>query len=231
MSERTKRRAPPPATAAVLRAFAAHLAGSPHNLVSRGDRGAVYERHVLDAWAIARALPVRPGARWLDLGTGGGLPGLPAALAHPESEWLLLDASTKKTREVERFARGHGIGNVAVVAGRAEQLARTSRHRGAYEGVVARALARLDVVGELARGFTRPGGWLAAVKGAEWEPELAVARGALERLGWTEIEAFPVTSSPRGDTWVVRMRADGEPPREAPRRTGVPARRPLGGPG
>ena len=207
--------------------FAAFLADSPHNLVSRGERDRV-RVHIRDARGLAATLPVQTGARWLDLGTGGGLPGLVCAHAHPLSHWYLVDATAKKLAAVQEFVERVGLTNVTLLPGRAELLARRADLRGHLDGVVARAVGSLVVVAELARGFLRDGGTLAAVKGPNWQAEEPAALRARGTLRLSRPQATVLTSAER-PTVVVTMRAEGSPPRKIPRGDGLPRAQPLGG--
>lgn len=224
-AERIAERISPGETAILLR-FAGLLQNSEHNLVAPGDRGAVYQRHVLESWAVADALPC--AGRWLDLGTGGGLPGLVAAIRHRDVEWLLVDATRKKVAAVDHFASLLGLNNVRAVHGRAEELAHGPL-RGTCAGVLARAVAPLTILSELARGFLAPAGCLAAVKGPAWRAELADAAAALQRLGFGSVSTAVVPDTVR-PTWLVTMRAIGRPPVGYPRQAGLPRRAPLGRP-
>jgi 16S rRNA (guanine527-N7)-methyltransferase len=212
---------------AQLAALARLIAESPHNLVSRADRDRIAAHHIPESMAVLEQLSVRPGQRWMDLGTGGGLPGLVLAVCRPDVHWTLMDATRKKVAAVAHFADSLGLSNVATATGRAEVLARDAAYRGAFDGVVARALAPLPVLVELARGFLRDDGILAAVKGPSWQDELAAARPALAPLSLEYLGATHVDSTAR-PTWVVRMRAVGPPPESWPRGDGVPRREPLG---
>jgi 16S rRNA (guanine527-N7)-methyltransferase len=209
------------------RTLAGLLQASPHNLLSRRERDAAAV-HVAESEALAPYLPLRDGARWLDLGTGGGLPGLVLAWVAPTVSWTLLDSTTKKTRAVTRFVASLNLDNVAVVNARAEDAAHEQGHRGRYDGVVSRAVAPLPVLAEYARGFLRPGGVLAAVKGPHWQAELDDIARALPTLRLAFVSTAGVTSAAR-PTVVVILRAEGPPPPGFPRRAGLPRRQPLGG--
>lgn len=200
------------------------IASSPHGLVSAGQRDELATRHVPEARALARWLG-QPAGPWMDLGTGGGLPGLVLASERPEAEWVLVDARRKKAREAERFAEALGV-RCRVVAGRAEELAWQPEWRGAFGGVVARAVAPLGVLIELARGFLVPEGRLVAVKGRHAWEEVEAASTALERLG---TRMGRVESLGAGEAVVVEVHAVGAPPEGVPRRAGVPERRPWSG--
>ena len=207
-----------------LRQLATLVGTSPHNLVARSERDTVYERHVLEGVALAETL--EPSGRWMDLGTGGGLPGLVLALVFPEVEWTLVDATAKKADAVRQFAAELSLQNVVVVQGRAETLGHDAAFRGQFDGVVARALAPMVTLVELARGFLRAGGDLVAVKGPGWPEEMTTANAALARLGLSVFSTERLGHTAR-ETWVVRLRAAGAPPAGFPRRDGVPKTDPL----
>ena len=200
------------------------IAESPHNLVSAAERATVLQRHVLEAAAVARA--VSPAGRWMDLGTGGGLPGLVLAWRHPDVRWTLVDATAKKVAAVRASADELQLRNVTVVQARAEALAWDPEHRGTYGGVVARAVAPLVTLLELACGFLRQGGDLVAIKGPGWRDELLAAGGAARVLGFSHVHSERLESEAR-ETWLVTMRAEGQPPAGFPRRNGLPKSDPL----
>lgn len=214
------------AEAAKLDRLAELIADSPHNLVARGERVSLRSTHVQECLALAHVLEAEAGSRWLDLGTGGGLPGLVLGIVRPDVRWTLVDATRKKVETVRSFAGELGLDNVRVAAGRAEALARDECFRAAFDGVVTRALARLAVAAELARGFLRPGGVFAVVKGPAWRAELEAAGDALRVLRFSRADVTDIGDAVR-PAWLVTMRARGEAPHAYPRRDGVPRARPL----
>lgn len=207
--------------------LAALIAESPHNLVSRGERSAVRERHVAECEALAPLLGVRAGQSWVDVGTGGGLPGLVLAVLQPDVEWTLIDATRKKVAAVRAFADELELANVQAVAGRAETLAHEPAYREQFDGAVSRALAGLPTLIELCRGFVRADGVLAAVKGPRWEEEIAGSVQARRALRVGEVAAVAVSGAAR-PTWLLTMKALGPTPAPYPRRDGRPAAQPLG---
>ena len=116
------------------------------NVVSRQDAGNLYAHHVLHSLAIARYMeifhPGEPaqGSTVLDLGTGGGFPGIPLAFAWPGARFTLCDSIGKKVRVAEAVRSGLGLGCVSCLCARAESL------KGPFDWVVTRAVARLDVL-------------------------------------------------------------------------------------
>mgnify|MGYP002624141710 CR=1 FL=1 len=112
------------------------------NVISRKDIDALYEHHVLHSLAIAKYLSLEgltlDGASVLDLGTGGGFPGIPLAILYPGAEFALCDSVGKKALVAETVAEDLGLENVEVVNARAESLPRT------FHWVVSRAVASLE---------------------------------------------------------------------------------------
>ncbi|MGB5236441.1 MAG: 16S rRNA (guanine(527)-N(7))-methyltransferase RsmG [Flavobacteriaceae bacterium] len=107
------------------------------NVVSRKDIDELYLRHVLHSLGIAKVINFQSGTLVLDVGTGGGFPGIPLAIIFPEVKFTLIDSIAKKIRVVEEVVSGLGLANVEVVNGRVEQL------NGQFDFVVSRAVAAM----------------------------------------------------------------------------------------
>lgn len=195
--------------------------------MAHGERPHVRDSHVEESLRVGALLGPAPGSRWLDLGTGGGLPGLVLALRYPQVRWVLLDSVRKKTDAVGRFAEELGLRNVEVLRARAEDAAHEPEQRATYDGVVSRAVASLPVVMELGRGFLLDGGLLAVVRGSGGAGEAVEARRAAHVLRLRDVHSKEVAGV-RRPTVLVMMRADGTPPRRFPRSVGTPAASPLG---
>lgn len=107
------------------------------NVISRKDIGNLYTNHVLHSLGLARVVRFHTGAEVLDVGTGGGFPGIPLAILFPETHFHLVDSIGKKITVVEQVATALGLSNVKAEQARAEQL------RGEYDFIVSRAVTRL----------------------------------------------------------------------------------------
>jgi 16S rRNA (guanine527-N7)-methyltransferase len=92
------------------------------NVISRKDIDLIYEHHVLHSLGIAKIIPFRKGTRVLDVGTGGGFPGIPLAILFPETEFLLVDSIGKKIKVVQEVSAGLGLQNVRAIQKRAEEI-------------------------------------------------------------------------------------------------------------
>lgn len=204
------------------------IAESPHNLVSARDRDLVHTVHIPECVAVVEAVRPGDGQHWIDLGTGGGLPGLVAAILRPNVGWTLIDSRRKKVDTVAEFIDILDLENARAVAGRAEVLAQEEAYRGVYDGVVSRAMARLDIVAELARGFLKARGRLEVVKGPSVDKERGHFQKAAGRLRMHESATTAVGAPDRG-TVLVSIVAQGGVPRGIPRRDGIPQSQPLGG--
>jgi len=145
-----------------------------------------------------------PGpARVLDLGSGGGFPGLVVALVRPDLQVELLDSTSKKTAFLREMAADLQL-SVTVHTGRAEDLAKGDLGA-AFDAVTARAVASLDRLVGLAVPFLRPGGALYAIKGERWAEEIEAATPVLRRVG-ARVAATPDESSMGpGDSQVPRV--------------------------
>ena len=108
------------------------------NVVSRKDIDELYLRHVLHSLGIAKVQSFCPGTRILDVGTGGGFPGIPLAILFPEVQFHLVDSIGKKIKVVEEVSQGLGLENVRVTNGRVETISDP------YEFIVSRAVAQME---------------------------------------------------------------------------------------
>lgn len=202
--------------------------GARQNLTSLRNREAIERRHFGESLALLQALETLGAfeSPAIDIGAGAGFPGLPIKIVRPDLRLTLLEATGKKAGFMTLVVATLGLSGVTVVNGRAEELAHDLEHRGAYALALARAVAPLRILVELALPFVRPGGYLAAPKGSGAQREVREASDAL-RLCGGEIAAVQHLDVPDTAPTLVLIRKIGETPNAYPRRPGIPSKRPL----
>lgn len=146
------------------------------NVISRKDMDHFYERHVLHSLALAKYFPFAPGMNVLDVGTGGGFPGIPLAILFPETDFLLVDSIGKKIKVVNAVAEAIGLQNTIGQQIRAEQLT------GHFDVVVSRAVTDLATftswVNNKLRGKRKSAesGGILYLKGGDLSEEIAAIK-------------------------------------------------------
>jgi 16S rRNA (guanine527-N7)-methyltransferase len=154
------------------------------NVISRKDIDSLYEKHILHSLAIAAAFDFPPDAEVIDIGTGGGFPGIPLAIFFPRTRFHLVDSIGKKIKVVEAVAAGAGITNISTWVGRAEEIKNRK-----FDMAVSRAVAPLHELWAWSRPLLRAGG-LICLKGGDLAAEIS-ASGCRPRI--MEIyELFPI---------------------------------------
>jgi len=120
------------------------------NVVSRKDIDELYLRHVLHSLGIAKVIHFSPGTKVLDVGTGGGFPGIPLAILFPETQFTLVDSIGKKIKVVNEVIQGLSLQNVTAHHTRVEEF------HGQYDFIVSRAVARMDAFTRWTKGKIHP---------------------------------------------------------------------------
>jgi 16S rRNA (guanine527-N7)-methyltransferase len=163
--------------------------------------------------------------RIVDVGSGGGLPGLPLKIARPDLQVTLVESDQSKAAFLVQAAARLELSGVEVIARPAEEVGRDPRYRESFDAAVARALAPMPVLVELCLPLVMVGGRVLAQKTESEEVESAV--GAIARLGGSLESITPAPSRARREGTVAVVRKLSPTPTEYPRRPGVPRRRPL----
>ncbi|MDX9769228.1 MAG: 16S rRNA (guanine(527)-N(7))-methyltransferase RsmG [Tenuifilaceae bacterium] len=151
------------------------------NVVSRKDIDKLYIHHVLHSLAIARVISFAKGTRVLDVGTGGGFPGIPLAILFPAVSFTLVDSIGKKITVVNEVSSSLQLANVVAQKARAEELKDT------FDFVVTRAVAPMPTIMGWVRGKVKPGGYnhlpngIIALKGGDIRAELAPLGKSVQR--------------------------------------------------
>lgn len=151
-----------------------------YNLTAVTDETGVSALHFCDSLFAEKY--IKSGARVLDIGCGAGFPSLPLAITRPDVTILAVDSTAKKTEFSRKFAAENNLSNFTSLAARAEDLAKTDK-RESFDLVTARAVARLNVLAELALPFVKVGGYFLAMKGSAGEDEYKEAEKGIAELG------------------------------------------------
>ena len=143
------------------------------NVISRKDMDSLYEKHILHSLGIAKVMEFQPGTKVLDIGTGGGFPGIPLAILFPEVQFTLVDSIGKKITVVKEVSAGIGLENVTAIHARAEEL------KEKFHFVVSRAVTQMPVFLTWLKGkfekqsFNKKPNGVLYLKGGDLTEELA----------------------------------------------------------
>lgn len=162
------------------------------NVISRKDIDALYEKHVLHSLAIAAICNFHSGAKIVDIGTGGGFPGIPLAIMFPEVEFTLVDSIGKKIKVVQEVAGSIGLQNVTAIHSRVEDVKKT------FDFAVSRAVAPLGDLWQWVNMSLRKGqksdelaNGLICLKGGDLLPEIKASGLQQKVQAWSVYDIFP----------------------------------------
>ena len=157
------------------------------NLTRITDEDEFIKLHILDSLTLLKLIKNNK-AKILDVGTGGGFPGIPLAIALEDADITLMDSTKKKLNVVQEIAEELDIRNISILHGRAEEFGQDSQHREHYDVVTSRAVANLTLLSEYCLPLTRVGGQFLPMKGKDYSDELKAARKPIEILGGEIVE-------------------------------------------
>ncbi len=184
-------------------------------------------RHLLDSLTVAKYLP-GAGASVIDVGSGGGFPGIPLAIIRPDVQIALLESAIKKATFLQEAVNELHLGNVIIINQRAELAGQSWEYRQRFHLAVTRAVAAAPVALELTLPFVRLLGRAVLMKKGNIDVELEQARRALRQLGGTIelVDTLPLPDLLPEHMLVVVEKLQATQAR-FPRRPGIPERRPL----
>jgi 16S rRNA (guanine527-N7)-methyltransferase len=203
------------------------------NLTTVTEWEQVQQRHFLDSLSLSEVIAANnlESCRFVDIGSGAGLPGIPIKIAFPGTTGTLVDSTAKKVRFLRSVIETMPLPGVEAHHGRAEELAHLPDLREQFDLVVARAVAPMAVLAELTLPFCRPGGHVAVHKTASAAGEIDDARHAIDTLGG---EVREIIGGERdgsdSEKLLLVVAKTGPTPASYPRRPGIPAKRPISQP-
>lgn len=192
------------------------------NLTAITEPEAVAKLHLLDSLTVLKSAELA-GKTLIDVGCGAGFPGVPLAIASPDTKVTLLDSLGKRMKWLETVLPALGVSAECVTA-RAEEA--VADRRESYDFATSRAVARLNILLELTAPYVKVGGAVLAMKGAAAQEELAEAKTAIKKLGLKleKVHAFPIDGAEHS---VIVLRKVSPTPPKFPRRFAKIKQQPL----
>jgi 16S rRNA (guanine527-N7)-methyltransferase len=212
----------------LLKRYTEEVVNSPLHLTSDGDKDIFWTRHVQDAVKLMNLIPYeyqKDGIRVIDVGSGNGIPGIPAAILNPSWNVYLLDSDNKKCGFIDMICKKYTIKNCRVFVGRAEIFGQQSI-RQTYDLAFSRALGKLPTALELASCFVKVGGLLVVPHGTSWESELNESTTAIETLKLKLASKF-IYELDGVQFCALMFEKIGDTPILYPRQNGIPEKKPL----
>ncbi len=198
------------------------------NLTAITDRREFIQKHYADSLLCAELDEFRSAGTVIDVGTGGGFPGVPLAIAFPEKRFTLIDSLNKRIKIVNELCEKLGIANVTAIHGRAEELARKKELRETFDLCVSRAVANMSTLAEYCLPFVKTGGSFIAYKGPDCDDEVRQAQRAIELLGGRLTgDVRPGGEDMPFDHRLIIIQKEKNTPSKFPRKAGRPTKEPL----
>ena len=196
------------------------------NLTAIKDREQFIVKHYMDSLALLGDKTFHEAECIIDVGTGGGFPGVPLAIMCPEKKFFLADSLKKRLNVIEQLCGEIGIGNCVTVHGRAEDLGHDLNYREVYDLAISRAVASMPVLMEYLLPLVKKDGFAVAFKGPDYEEELEKSRRALAILGGKNdhVFKFQLEESQRNIGFIKK---ENTTPKKYPRKAGTPVKQPL----
>lgn len=198
------------------------------NLTAITDDEEIIRKHFIDSIKIFSFEPLKNAKKIIDIGTGGGFPGIPMKIMMPQAEVVLLDSLKKRINVLENILKEIGINDVTTIHGRAEDYAKESIYRESFDAVVSRAVANLTVLSEFCLPYVKIGGYFVAMKGPSVDEEVAEAKKAIDILGGKlkDIIEVEIEDSDLKHNLVIVEKIKNTP-KQYPRKAGTAAKKPL----
>jgi len=188
----------------------------------------VIDKHFIDSLTVLKAKVIKNNDKILDLGTGGGFPGIPLKIIDPSLHLTLLDSRLKKIEYLQEVINSFTLENTLAIHGRAEDYGQLPDYREKFDVVVSRAVANLTVLVEYALPFVKKEGYFIAMKGTKSDEEINEAKKAIKVLGGSieEIIEFKLPET-NYDRSIILIKKINHTPKKYPRNPGKPKKNPI----
>lgn len=192
------------------------------------DEEDMYIKHFIDSLYLDKSGLISSANSLIDIGTGGGFPGIPLKILYPHLELTLLDSLNKRVNFLTDVIDQMKLDKTKAIHGRAEELARISSYREMYDLATSRAVAPLNTLIEYSLAFVKIGGYFIAMKGPNYDDELSEARDAINTMGG-KLKKVVNYSLPYGygDRSIIIIEKIKSTPTKYPRGQGKPRKKPL----
>lgn len=198
------------------------------NITAITDDDEIDIKHFLDSLTPFVTNLVKGKKRLIDIGTGGGFPGLPLKIVNPELDVTLMDSLNKRIVFLKEVISQLGLDEIEAIHGRAEELSRTPQHREQYDIAISRAVASLDTLSEYCIPFVKEGGYFISMKGPDVDEEMKLSQNAIKILGGRLVEKrlvqIPESDITHSLIIIEKIRST---PTKYPRGGGKPRKNPL----
>lgn len=197
-------------------------------LTSITEEEEVIDKHFIDSLTALKPQVIKNNHKILDLGTGGGFPGIPLKIINPTIDLTMLDSRLKKIEYLQEVINVFSFENTVAIHGRAEDYGQLPEYREAFDIVVSRAVANLTVLSEYCLPFVKKGGYFIAMKGTKSDEEINEAKNAIKKLGGSieEVLEFKLPATDY-DRSIILIKKVNKTPKKYPRNPGKPKKSPI----
>ena len=185
-------------------------------------------KHIIDSLSAWDDEKFSGAKKFIDVGTGGGFPGIPLKIFRPEIEICLADSLNKRINFLKDAVKILELEKVECVHGRAEDLAKMPEYRENFDVAISRAVARINVLSEYCLPFVKIGGIFVAMKGRNFEEEVSESEKAVKILGGGEVGIVKkILPEDEGERAIIYVKKNSRTPEKYPRKAGMPLKNPL----
>ncbi|MDY5496688.1 MAG: 16S rRNA (guanine(527)-N(7))-methyltransferase RsmG [Anaerobutyricum sp.] len=198
------------------------------NLTAITEENEVIEKHFIDSLSCRRVIDMSRIKNCIDVGTGGGFPGIPLKIMYPDVQFVLIDSLKKRTDFLQEVKEKLNLDGLEILHGRAEDLAREKTLRAVFDLCVSRAVANLSVLSEYCIPFVKTNGYFISYKGKKGYEEMKESENCMKILGCKieKVEEFSLGEE-EAERLLVKIKKCKGTPKVYPRKAGTPSRNPL----